>query len=304
MKSYSSEKKRRYSKMRTSYPKISIVIPVANDHLIVRCIKSVDMGDAEIVVVLNGASLEFDQYIQNLQERDKRIVIYRLPYRGIGAARELGCQKAKGEYLIMMDSDCEFEQDCIKKLVTGLKNVDFSKGDVIYRANSFETKLVAKARGTHSSSVQNVYTPLLAFKKSVIDKIGGYYFSTKIPWTEDHELAQRVVRRNLRVAVIASAIGYHKPTTIKNDLSSAFNYGIGYNIGIRSNLTRPSFLYGGAHSLIASLFYDLYRTTRIPHYIKSISQEFGILTALYMTLWMCVFSFGYYLGYLEGGGKQ
>lgn len=290
--------------MRTSYPKVSIVIPVANDQLIDRCIKSVDRDDAEIVVVLNGASLELNQYIQNLQKRDKRIVIYRLPHRSIGAARELGCQKAKGEYLIMMDSDCEFEQDCIKRLVVGLKNTDFSKGDVIYRTNNFETKLVAKARGTHSSSVQNVYTPLLAFKKSVIDKIGGYYFSPKIPWTEDHELAQRVIKGNLKVAVIPSAIGYHKSTTIKNDLSSAFNYGIGYNIGIRSNLTIPSFLYGGAHSLIAGLFYDLYRAARIPHYIKSISQDFDILTALYMTLWMSMFSFGYYLGYLKNGGKQ
>lgn len=290
--------------MRSFFPKVSIVIPVANDQRIARCIKSVDRDDAEVVVVLNGASLEFDQYIQNLQKRNKRIVIYRLLHRGIGAARELGCQKAKGEYLIMMDSDCEFEQDCIKKLVAGLKNADFSKGNIVYRVNNFETKLVAKTRGTHSSSVQNVYTPLLAFKKSVIDKIGGYYFSPKIPWTEDHELAQRVVWRNLRVAVITSAIGYHKPTTIKNDLSSAFNYGIGYNIGIRSNLTKPSFLYGGAHSLIASLFYDLHRIIRIPHYIKSISQDFDILTALYMTLWMSMFSFGYYLGYLEGGGKQ
>lgn len=290
--------------METFYPKVSIVIPVANDYFIKKCIKSVDKDDVEIVIVLNGALLGFDRYIQNLQKRDKRIVIYRLLHRGIGAARELGCQKANGEYLIMMDSDCEFEQDCIKKLVAGLKDADFSKGDVTYRANSFETKLVAEARGTHSSSVQNVYTPLLAFKKSVIHKIGGYYFSPEIPWTEDHELAQRVVRRNLRVAVIASAIGYHQPATIKNDLSSAFNYGIGYNIGIRNGLTKPSFLYGGARSLITSLLYDLHRVTRIPHYIKSIYQEFDILIAFYMTLWMSIFSFGYYIGYLKIGGKQ
>lgn len=290
--------------MKTFYPTVSVIIPVANDYLIEKCTKSVDRDDAEIVVVLNGVSLEFDQYVQNLQKRDKRMTIYRLSDRGIGAARELGCKEAKGRYLIIMDSDCEFEQGCIKKLVAGLKDADFSKGNIIYRANNFETKLVANARRTHSSSVQNVYTPLLAFKRSVVDKIGGYYFSTQIPWTEDHELAQRVTRKKLKVTVIHSAIGYHKPTTIKSDLSSAVNYGIGYNIGIKSGLTEPSFLYGGAHSLIASLFYDFQRITRIPHYITSISQEFGILVALYMTLWMSVFSFSYYLGYLKSGGKQ
>lgn len=290
--------------MKILYPTVSVVIPVVNDYLIEKCIKSVDRDDAEIVVVLNEALLEFDYYIQNLQKRDKRIVVYRLPYRSIGAARELGCRKAKGKYLIMMDSDCEFKQKCIDKLVVKLKNAEFSKGNIIYRSINFQTKLVAKARGMHSSSVQNVYTPLLAFKKSVINKIDGYYFSTKIPWTEDHELAQRVVRKKLKVTVVYSAIGYHKPTTIKNDLSGAVNYGIGYNIGIRNSLTKPSLLYGGAHSFIASLFYDLQRVTRVPHYIKSVSQEFGILVALYMTLWMGMFSLGYYLGYLKIGGKQ
>ncbi len=279
--------------------KVSIVIPVSNDVLIKKCIESIDRKNMEIVIVLNGASNEFQQFVNNLRSKDGRIVTYKIQENNIGKAREVGCQKAKGKILIMMDSDCEFEKKCISRLEKGLVNADVAKGDITYRSNSLETKLVAKARETHSSSDQNAYTPLLAFRKSIVNKIGRYYFSPKIPWTEDHELAQRIVRNGLKVNPVKNAIGYHKPTTIKNDLRSAINYGVGYNFGIRSGLTQPGFLYGGASSLTKSLLLDLKRAIKTPRYINMLSKKYDFIVALYMTIWMITFSLGYYFGYLK-----
>jgi glycosyltransferase involved in cell wall biosynthesis len=277
--------------------KTSIVISIAGDYLIQKCINSIDEKYTEIILVLNGASRKFKQFINKVQNNDDRIVLFEIPYKSIGAARELGCQKAHGENIIIMDSDCEFTSGCIKRIITGLEGTNFSKGNLLYRANNWSTRLVAKARETHSSSINNTYTPLLAFRKSVVEKIGGYYFSPVIPWTSDHELSQRIARNQLTTKFVDDAVAYHKSTSIKEDMNSAIRYGMGYNAGVRQGLTRPGLLYGGADSLTRSLSYDLYRLSRLPHYAQRISLNYGRLVATYMVIWMGLFSLGYYLGY-------
>lgn len=280
-------------------PSISIIIPVRDDKAIAKCIRSIDEPDAEILIVLNGSSRQFEKYVDLLTRGDKRTRVLKIKGASIGMARNDGCFSAKSNKLIMMDSDCVFQPNSIRLLKETLNNGDVAKGEVRYEHTGFQTKVVGRAREVHSSDVRNAYTPMLAFRKSIRDKVGGYYFSPAIPWTEDHELAQRIQKNRIKVIAVRGAFCQHRPTTISRDLRSAINYGIGYQRGIAMGLTEPSFLYGGAAKLSKSIWLDLKRFLCLPTYFISILREAGVIVALYMCVWIITFSLSYNIAFIK-----
>ena len=89
---------------------ISIVIPVYNTNRmrLERCIESVlaqEYQKFEIVVVDDGSSCDNVEFIREICERDLRIILYTQENQGSGAARNLGVSKAKGDYILFLDSD-------------------------------------------------------------------------------------------------------------------------------------------------------------------------------------------------------
>lgn len=90
---------------------ISIVIPVYNTppSYIQRCLESIweeKYGDIEIIIINDGsddgACLE---YLESVCSRG--LSIYNQPNKGVSAARNLGIEKAKGEYIAFVDADDE-----------------------------------------------------------------------------------------------------------------------------------------------------------------------------------------------------
>lgn len=87
-------------------PFFSVIIPVYNRaHLVKATIDSVltqDFKDYEIIAVDDGSTDGSGEIIQ--QYRDK-VLYLRQENKGEGAARNLGIQNARGEYLAFLDSD-------------------------------------------------------------------------------------------------------------------------------------------------------------------------------------------------------
>lgn len=88
--------------------KVTVVIPVFNKkEYISECINSVasqNLDNVEILCVDDGST---DGSYEILQEYEKGIgiVLYRQDHQGAGAARNLGIDKANGEYIAFMDAD-------------------------------------------------------------------------------------------------------------------------------------------------------------------------------------------------------
>lgn len=103
-------------------PKISIIIPVYNTEKFLReCILSVQrqtIQDFEILLINDGSTDNSKQVILELAKSDKRIHYFYQENSGAGIARNLGLEKAVGEYIAFLDSDdYYYEKMALEKMI-------------------------------------------------------------------------------------------------------------------------------------------------------------------------------------------
>ena len=89
--------------------KVSVIIPVYNqEKLLTRCIKSVPKRwDIEIIIVDDGSTDKTTSIIADLVHEYPEYVgaIICKENKGVSAARNIGIEKANGEYILFLDSD-------------------------------------------------------------------------------------------------------------------------------------------------------------------------------------------------------
>ena len=107
-------------------PKFSIIIPVYNvEDYIKKCLDSVfnqTYTNYEVIVVNDGTK---DNSMQIVKDYDVRII--NQENQGLSMARNNGIKKAKGEYILFLDSDDYLEENTLQEI----ENVLDSKPDVV-----------------------------------------------------------------------------------------------------------------------------------------------------------------------------
>ena len=92
--------------------KVSVVIPVYNvKPYLERCVKSVlrqTHKDLEIIIVDDGSTDGSNELCDELAVSDERIIVIHQENQGLSAARNVGICRAKGDYLLFLDSDDEW----------------------------------------------------------------------------------------------------------------------------------------------------------------------------------------------------
>ncbi len=120
-------------------PKISIIVPIYNgEKYIKRCMESIysqTFSDYEIILVDDGSKDCSASICQEYAEKDKRIIFISKENEGAGSARNMGIEKACGEYLAFPDADDWFEPNMYEELYALAKSGDY---DVVFSgANIF-----------------------------------------------------------------------------------------------------------------------------------------------------------------------
>lgn len=99
-------------------PKISIIIPVYNTGKILnRTINSVlkqSFKDFELLLINDGSNSETVKICEECVKKDKRIKLINKDNGGLCSARNLGIQKANGEYITFLDHDDEYEENLLE----------------------------------------------------------------------------------------------------------------------------------------------------------------------------------------------
>ena len=108
-------------------PKVSIVVPVYNvERYLARCLDSIlsqTLADIEIICINDGSTDESLSILKEYAKRDDRIVVVSQENKGVSAARNVGIEIAKGEYISFIDSDDWVAPNFIEKLYeTAVKN--------------------------------------------------------------------------------------------------------------------------------------------------------------------------------------
>lgn len=102
-------------------PKFSIIIPVYNVEKYLKrtldSIKKQTFSNYEVIIVNDGCT---DDSMAIAKKYPYKIV--NTKHNGVSAARNIGVKKAKGEYLVFIDSDDFIEKDLLKKLAENLEN--------------------------------------------------------------------------------------------------------------------------------------------------------------------------------------
>lgn len=104
-------------------PKISIIIPVYNCGPWLRAaVESILRQDSthipyEIILVDNGSTDESQAIASTYAELYHNIDLYHEPQKGAGNARNLGLQKAQGDYISFLDADDLLTSDALSNLI-------------------------------------------------------------------------------------------------------------------------------------------------------------------------------------------
>ncbi len=152
-------------------PKVSVIIPVYNASRYMR--RTVDnlvsqtFDEMEIIFVENESNDDSAALAGRAANKYSQIRFYKQKKEGVSAARNLGIEKARGEFVCFMDDDDIQTDDIVSKLYNAMQDVDMSVcGFKIWDGKNliFETK-EAEENVTHGRDrVKNVFSEDLNYR--------------------------------------------------------------------------------------------------------------------------------------------
>jgi glycosyltransferase involved in cell wall biosynthesis len=192
-------------------PFLSVIVPVRDGGgAFERCLSALRDsvgGDCELIVVDDGS---VDDSGAKARAAGARVILSPRP-RGPAAARNLGAQSARGEWLLFVDADCEVRPDTVATAANAARAVDGEPVDAVF--GSYDDApaaagLVARYKNllhhyVHQSSAataQSFWAGCGAVRRSVFLEVGG--FDEKRyprPSIEDIEMGYRLADAGYRI---------------------------------------------------------------------------------------------------------
>ena len=101
-------------------PLISVIVPVYNVEKYLRpCVESIleqTYKNIEVILVNDGSTDKSKAICLELAEKDKRISFYEKANSGLSDTRNVGLEKATGDYILFVDSDDLLSFNAIESL--------------------------------------------------------------------------------------------------------------------------------------------------------------------------------------------
>lgn len=96
-------------------PKVSVVVPMYKvEKYVERCLKSIQaqtFEDYEVLMINDGSPDKSAAIAQTFADKDPRFVLYNKENGGLSDARNYGLERAKGEFIVFIDSDDYLHKD-------------------------------------------------------------------------------------------------------------------------------------------------------------------------------------------------
>ncbi len=165
-------------------PVISIIIPAYNVEkyisTMLRCIQNQTFTHFEAIIVNDGSTDGTQKVIDGFCKTDSRFTSYYKENGGVSSARNLGIDKAVGQYLVFWDPDDEAPADSLENLYTSAQENDadmvigISKNTYLSdSSNPNALSEIVAIKDISKMDFRHVWSFTAAnrlFKKSIIDK--------------------------------------------------------------------------------------------------------------------------------------
>jgi GT2 family glycosyltransferase len=197
-------------------PLISVVVPTHNraDRLagLVRALREQTVVEPFEVIVVDDASTD-DTYdeLGRLAAEHGFLRPLRLDVnRGPATARNFGWRSAQGVYVAFTDDDCLPEPGWLSGLLNGLRVADVVQGRTVPNPDHYEK------RGPFSHTLKMTYemgyyeTCNMAYRRDVLERVGGFDEGFRFPWGEDMDLAWRAKYDGASSTFVHDAVVRHE----------------------------------------------------------------------------------------------
>lgn len=150
------------------FPQLSIIIPVYNaESYVSLCLDSIirqRFENYEIIIVDDGSTDNSYKICNEYKSKAEDMRIFRQENKGVSAARNLGINKSRGEWLYFVDADDQLDEDCLRtfwegvgdtvSLIMGGYRKITMKGELISPANSAIRKIISI-----NEAIKELYEP-------------------------------------------------------------------------------------------------------------------------------------------------
>ncbi len=261
------------------YQKYSVIVPSYNRREeIVELLESFRRLDfpaarCELIIADDGSTDDTAAVVEQFRKDFPfPLKFYRQENKGPGAARNMGMEKASGDFFIFVDSDCTVREDWLKNIDRELQvqqadafgGRDSFREDfppllkaINYSMTSFLT--TGGLRGRKGKKLAKFYPRSfnMGLSRELYRRIGGF---GSLRHGQDIEYSNRIICSGAKVIYIDDAVVFHKRrTSIRKFFRQVFNWGVArvnlYKIDPR--MLEPLHLLPALATLLVALFVGL-----------------------------------------------
>jgi cellulose synthase/poly-beta-1,6-N-acetylglucosamine synthase-like glycosyltransferase/peptidoglycan/xylan/chitin deacetylase (PgdA/CDA1 family)/spore germination protein YaaH len=285
--------------------RVSVIIPAFNEEKVIvatidRILASQNV-QVHVVVVDDGSRDGTAALVEGRFKDEPRVELVSIPNGGKARALNVGLTRAKGEIVVALDADTQFERDTIARLarwfgdpqigaVAGNAKVG-NRINLITRWQALEY-IVAQNLERRALAALDTLTVVPgavgAWRRSVLDGLGGFPSSTL---AEDQDLTIAVQKAGYTVVFDASAVAWTEaPATVRGFAKQRFRWAFGTLQCLwkyRSLTFNPRYGWLGMVTLPQAWMFQIILTALAP-------------VADLMLIWQLI---GQWIGYLEHGAE-
>lgn len=218
---------------------VSVIIPCYNAskylNTLADCLIKQDFGDYEAIFINDGDTSQ-DGILEEIANKDRRFKVYKKDNGGVSSARNLGLEKAEGEWIVFVDPDDTMKPYFLSSLYNAVNetNADFGIGGFLVFDGKEETPHTVEDSILHKKNVGFVeYFNCIEkdvhhkacwakiFKKEIIDN-NAIRFDTRFSMGEDWTFVLMYYKHTNHVAIVENC-GYCYNCSSTNGLSSKYD---------------------------------------------------------------------------------
>ena len=157
-------------------PKISVIIPIYKaEAYLKKCLNSIidqDFDDMEVLLIDDGSPDKSGEICDEYVNKDKRFIVFHKDNGGVSSARQLGTDKAKGDYIIHIDPDDWIEKNMLQTLYSTAKS---DQADIVICDYFVDYGRYVKTKNNNFSNLDHVDV-----LKSIINNSTGFMWNKLI----------------------------------------------------------------------------------------------------------------------------